>query len=245
MGRRMRICLAALIAALALGIALWLWRGVFVVRSIEVRGGGAPVDEVVEASGVKLGQSVFRLNEEEVRAGVDALGVVYLDEYRLRLPDKLDLKVAAREPVAMMRCGEGLLLIDGAGCAVELVEDAPDTDLLYLSGVEVSDCSMGRAIEAADGRAALCREIIAAMEALHAQIYVSEVDLSDVENLRLITRGGILVELGGAENLGEKLALMKAAVADLEAEGAAGGILHLNGAGRADYSPPPPEVLEN
>ncbi len=245
MGRRMRIWLAALIAVLLLSLALWLWRCVFVVRAIEVRGGGAPVDEVVAASGVKLGQSVLALNEEEMRAGVNGLGVVYLDEYRLRLPDRLELKVAAREPVAMLRCGGGLLLIDGEGCAVELTEDAPDTDLLFLSGVEVLDCGMGRGIEAADGRAALCREIIAAMDALHAQIYVSEVDLSDAQDLRLITRGGILVELGDAENLGEKLALMKAAVADLEAEGAAGGILRLNGAGRADYSPPPPEVLEN
>lgn len=245
MGRRMKFSLVALLFLSLLGLAAWLWKCVFVVERIVVQGGGAFTEAVAAASGVEVGQSVFSLKEGDVRDGVDALGVVYLDEYRLRLPNKLELKVLEREPSAMLRCGDGLLLIDGGGCAVELLEEAPDTDLLYLSGVELASYRPGHAIEAADGRAKLYRQINAALEALHAQMYVSEIDLSEVEKLRLITRGGILVELGDAANLGEKISLAKAAVADLEAQGAGGGTLHLSGASRADYSPPPMEEMES
>ena len=83
---------------------------------------------------------------------------------------------------------------------------------------------------------ALCRRIVAELDGLNAAMYVSEIDLSDAGAPRLITRSGILVELDAAELEGE-LRLMKAAVADFEAQNVSGGCLHIENGSRADYSP--------
>ena len=226
--------LAALI--LLSGLIFWLWSCAFVLRSVVVQGGSMDAETVVAAAGVMQGESVFSLDEAAVRSGVDALGTVCLEEYELRLPDKLLLRVRDREPAAMLPYDGKLLLIDGEGCAICLAQDAPDTDLLYLSGVEVADFYAGQVVEDGEGRMALCHRIVAALDEMHAAMYVSEIDLRDPSEPRIITRGGILAELD-ADALEAELHLMKAAVADLEARGACGGRLRVESGCRADYSP--------
>ena len=147
--------LAALI--LLSGLIFWLWSCAFVLRSVVVQGSSLDAETVVAAAGVTRGESVFSLDEAEVRANIDALGTVCLEEYELRLPDRLVLRVRDREPAAMLPFDGRLLLIDGEGCAISLAEDAPDTDLLYLSGVEIADFYAGRAVEDGEGRLALWR----------------------------------------------------------------------------------------
>ncbi|MGN0184101.1 MAG: cell division protein FtsQ/DivIB [Aristaeellaceae bacterium] len=218
------------------GLFFWLWSCAFVLRSVVVQGGSLDSEKIVAAAGVMQGQSVFTLDESEIRENIDALGTVCLEEYELRLPDKLLLRVRDREPAAMLPCEGKLLLIDGEGYSIELVEDAPDTDLLYLNGVEVADFYAGQVVEDGEGRMALCRRIVAALEEMHAAMYVSEIDLRDPSAPRIITRSGILAELD-ADALEAELRLMKAAVADLEARGARGGRLCIESGSRADYSP--------
>ncbi|MDO5322985.1 MAG: hypothetical protein Q4G06_03140 [Clostridia bacterium] len=237
MRKGIRVILWALAALILLsGLIFWLWSCVFVLRSVAVQGGSLDAETIIAAAGVAQGESVFLLDEAAVRSGVDALGTVCLEEYQLRLPDKLLLRVRDREPAAMLSFDGKLLLIDGDGFAMELTEDAPDTDLLYLSGVEIPDFYAGQAVEDGEGRMALCRRIYAALNEMHAAMYVSEIDLRDSTAPCIITRSGILVELD-ADALEAELHLMKAAVADLEAQGACGGRLHVESGSRADYSP--------
>ena len=218
------------------GLIFWLWSCAFVLRSVVVQGGSVDAETVIAAAGVAKGESVFSLDEAEVRANIDALGTVCLEEYRLKLPDRLLLRVRDREAAAMLPYDGKLMLIDGDGHAISLAEDAPDTDLLYLSGVEVADFYAGQVVEDGEGRMALCRRIVAALDEMHAAMYVSEIDLSDASAPRIITRSGILAELD-ADALEAELHLMKAAVADLEARGACGGCLRVENGSRADYTP--------
>ena len=214
------------------GLIFWLWSCAFVLRSVAVQGGSLDAETVIAAAGVIQGQSVFALDESEIRGNIDALGTVCLEEYELRLPDKLVL----REPAAMLPFDGELMLIDGGGHAISLAEDAPDTDLLYLSGVELADFYAGQAVDDGEGRMALYRRIFAVLNEMHAAMYISEIDLRDPSAPRIITRSGILAELD-ADALEAELHLMKAAVADLEAQGARGGRLHVESGSRADYSP--------
>ena len=226
--------LAALI--LLFGLIFWLWSCAFVLRSVVVQGSSLDVETIVAAAGIEKGESVFSLDEATVREGINALGTACLEEYELRLPDRLLLRLRDREPAAMLPFDGKLMLIDGEGYAISLAEDAPDTDLLYLSGVEIPDFYAGQAVDDAAGRLALYRRIFAALDEMHAAMYVSEIDLSDADAPRIITRSGILVGLD-ADAIEAELGLMKATVADLEARNVSGGFLRMESGSRADYSP--------
>lgn len=241
--RRKRALLWTLAALLLLlGLGFWLWKDVFVLRSVSVQGGSVEATLILEAAGLEIGESTMLLDEAQVREGIDALGTVCLEEYQFKLPDRLLLRLRDREPAAMLPCGDSLLLIDGACCAIATVESVPDTDLLYLSGVELSHYSAGQVVKDPEGRMELCCRILTALEVHNEAMYISEIDLSDPDAPRFITRGGILVELrtGTTE---AALALMEAAVADLERRGTVGGCLRVED-DRAFYSPMAAENAE-
>ena len=66
-----------------------------------------------------------------------------------------------------------------------------------------------------------------------ARIVVTHDSCSTI--LRIITRRGIEVRLGNSENMPDKIAWMKSAVADLENRGQNGGVLDVSSGTKADY----------
>ena len=227
-----------LLVLLALA-AFILFRYVFVVRHVEVRGGASASEETVtRAARVGLGESIFFLNEERMRIGVNALGTVKLDGVDVRYPNTVILNCSDRRPQAMLLHMGDIRLLDEEGCLVTSVVDVPDTDLIYVNGMTVTGLAPGNPVQAREGQVEAYRAVMRALNANSANAYVSEIFLSDVENLRLITRTGITVELGDMQNMQNKIAWMRGAVADLEQRGEGGGTLDVRSGTKADYRGP-------
>ena len=49
------------------GLIFWLWSCAFVLRSVVVQGGSVDAETVIAAAGLSQGESVFSLDEAEVR----------------------------------------------------------------------------------------------------------------------------------------------------------------------------------
>ena len=79
--------------------------------------------------------------------------------------------------------------------------------------------------------------VMEAIEHHSASGAVSEVNLENIADIRIITRSGITVRLGNSENMWNKIAWMKAAAADLESRRETGGVLDVSSAKQADYTP--------
>lgn len=236
-GKRIWVCIFVLIL-LAL-LALWLLRSVFVVRSVEVTGDAqVSSDEIVRAARVRFGSSMLLVDEEELRREMNATGAYRLDRVEKQYPSTLVLEVHARSRAAMLLHMGKIRILDETGCLMESVNDVPDTDLVYVSGMRVTSLEIGEPMRAAEGQAQAYCAAMCALLNQGASLYVSELDVSDVENLRIITRTGIRVELGDAENMENKIAWMKGAVADLERRGESGGTLDVRSGSKADYTRP-------
>ena len=78
---------------------------------------------------------------------------------------------------------------------------------------------------------------VEALKAHGAMAYASEINVEDVDDLRIITRTGITVLLGSADNMGDKIAWMAGALADLEARGEVHGSLDVSSGTKADFKP--------
>ena len=227
--------IAALLALIAL--AALAYTRLLVVRRVEVTGAGGMEDTVIRASGIEFGTSIFSVDESAVRDGVNALGIVALEKVELHFPDRIAISIRERSREAMLLWEEKIVILDGEAVVVEVLDEVPDRDLLYISGMEVFGAEPGRSVEAAAERLEACRALLGAVNGCGAGAYLSELNLEDAENLRLITRMGTAVELGSPENLEEKIAWIKAVVQDLERRGETAGVLDVSGAGRADYRP--------
>ena len=229
----MLLVLLALVAAV-------LFRYVFVVRYVEISGShpSAPDETVTRAARIGFGTSIFRLNEEEMRAGVNALGAIRLDGVDVRYPNTVLLSVSERKPVAMLLHMAEIRLLDEGCCLVDSVENVPDTDLIYVNGMAVSAYTKGSPLVAREGQVEAYCAVMQAIGANGANAYVSEIELNDPDEIRLITRTGITVELGDMQNMQNKIAWMKSAVTDLEQRSEGGGTLDVRSGNKADYSRP-------
>ena len=214
---------------------------VFAVKNVEYSGSfSVDPNEITRASGIRFGRSIFGVDESTVRDRVNALGVVALEDVVIHYPSTVTLCVRDRTDQAMLVYSGGVAILDEEGCVIRSSTEVPNEDLLYVTGFHVFQCRTGAPIDAQMGQRNAFTAVMQALIVNGAKPYVSELDLEDVNNLFLLTRGGITVRLGGMENMYNKIAWMKGAVADLEARGEYGGALDVQSGTKADYIPPSP-----
>ena len=236
--RKRRILLKFLIAILALAlVCALLLKFVFVVRDVDVGGnpGSMSAESVIRAARLNFGASIFGVDGEKVAENIGATGVLRCEDVQLQYPDTVLLTVQARTRAAMALHLGKIHVLDETGCVITSLDDVPGENLVYISGLRVQGCTAGKVIQAdADQLKAYC-EVMQALLSAGAEAYVSEMNLDNPADIRIITRTGITVELGGSENARNKIAWMQGAVSDLEARGQAGGVLDVRSGTKADY----------
>ena len=238
--KKNRTNLAPWVAAFAvLAVALLLLAHmVFVVREVQVVGAGeVPEADVRRLSGIRLGSRINAVDAERVRLDVESDGRVAFVDLRKRLPHTVVLEVRPRTKDVVILLGGKVLTLDSDGYVVS-VDDMPDSGAVYVTGLRASYYALGRQLDTADGRVAAMKAVVEALKRRGATAYVSELNVADTADLKLITRTGISVSLGKPDNMENKITWMAGALADLEARGETAGQLDVSSGTKADFAPP-------
>lgn len=199
--RRGRLLQAALgvqivAAALLVAAALWaLWRQVLhserlKVRVVEVHGNRFLSEgEVRELLGPADGANILTLDIDDLKRRLRASP--WLEDARVRrtLPDRLQVEVREREPLALAEVGR-LYLMDAAGDLIDLYAARTSAfDLPIVRGLAGLDEQQRR------DRAARVAALLHELEELQAE--VSEVEVEPSGDLRVVLRrGGEVLRLG-------------------------------------------------
>lgn len=227
-----------LLAALVSLLGVLALKYVFVVREIIVTGNeGIPTEFVISASGMEPGMSMLRLNNEAVKNGVSSLGTHALERMERVWPDAVHLVLRPRMAAAMALCEGGVALLDGDMILMELGSDAPDRDLIYISGLEAGEAVIGQALPVDADKLETCRKLLRALDESGAGAYVSEITLLDSGEAQFILRGGCTAVLENDADLFRQCAWLRALAQDLERRGERGGALQLGHAGSAVLIP--------
>ena len=236
--RRSRKWIVPVILLVLVLICGLLLRFVFVVRDVEVSGNSGPVskESVVRYARLGFGSSILKVNRSEVEDRINATGNIKFIDMDIRYPDTVCIEVKVRNREAMMLHMGKIRILDEEACVMKIMDEVPDMDLIYVSGMNALNCEQGQRVQADEDRLAAYCAVIEALNRHNADLYVSELKLDDPENMQLITRTGIAVNLGDSEKMVDKIAWMKSAVADLEQRGESGGILDVRSGSKADYS---------
>lgn len=228
----------ALLLVLAVAAGVIVSR-VFVVRTINVVGNGAvPVGDVIQLSGIEIGQSSLRLNEERVRANFDGLGKLSFEGIEVDMPSTVTIKVRERVGRVLINYSGLPTVLDEYGYALEQSREAPDIDLPMVTGLKLSQCQVGKKVqsEVPSQVEAMCT-VVQQIYAQQLNAMVSELNVQDLDNLYLMTRSGMMVRLGDAEKMQDKLLWMTSALQQLTSEGITTGIVSVAGGSSATYQP--------
>ena len=238
-GRRPLSPWVASILLLAAALALLLVKVVFVVRDVQVVGNGSlSAEDVLRASGIRMGSRLGAVDEDHVRECVEEDGRMAFVSLERRLPNRLILTVRQRSRDALILQGGKVLVVDSDGYVIEVADRLPEGNIPYVTGMRPATYQQGSQLDATDGRLACMKAVVEAARARGATPYIAEIDVSSVKNLRVITRTGLTVVLGDSGNMENKMIWMVGAVADLEARGETTGRLDVASGSKADYLPP-------
>ncbi len=226
-----------LVVMIAAGIVLM--RVVFVVKDIQVVGATQfSAQQVVSMTGIQLGESMFNVNEQSARRGFLSHGVLSFERLEKWMPSTVRVSVRERTPRVIISYAGLPTVLDEYGYAIAQARDLSSQGLPMVTGLRLTACEVGR--QAVSQTPLQIEAMSACVQQLYAQQYVqliSELNVSDLDNLYLMTRAGMMVKLGGSEQLQQKLLWMNSALTQLTAEGAVKGILDVSSAQSAVYQP--------
>ena len=207
---RLKVVLVALAVAAALAVSASVlyhygessWR--FRIRSgsnIEIAGTQTVSRrQVMEVFGADLGRNIFFVPLDERRRRLEAIPWVESATVIRLLPDRLRVDLAERTPVAFVRMGSRISLIDRNGVVMELPRSRKYS-FPVIKGMSESEPLSTRAARM-QIYSALLRELDS--EGAHYSQDLSEVDLADPEDAKVVAAdpgGAVLIHLGNSDFL--------------------------------------------
>jgi cell division protein FtsQ len=171
----------------------------FAVAAIEVRGTSRMSEaRIVEAAGVEVGTSIFRLSPYEAARRLEYLPEIRHAEVIRELPNRVTIIVEERRPFTLVHAGR-LHWIDEEGVALGPVGQAVTPSAPVISGLLPEELERMREHPSPRGQMAiaLIRLLLRSRSPLTGQI--SEIDVSRADGPVLYTVDGIEVRLGADE----------------------------------------------
>ena len=235
--RRAGLGFLAMVAVLVVA-ALVIRSRTFVLGEVRVEGNEAYTDSQIAAmSGLKIGESIFSVNENAIARSFSTSSDVKLLDVRVDLPDTVTLVVSERKARAAVNCAGVILIVDEEGQIMQRMSSVPESGVIVVSGLDVSVNAQGRKIESAKTwQLRDMKTVLTALEARGMMSVMSELNLSDRYNIYLVSTSGVQIMLGDEENIPDKLVWAQAVLEKLTQEGVRRGILDVSTGRNAVYA---------
>ena len=154
-------------------------------------------------------------------------------------PDAITLVVYERVPCTSIKSLGVQYTLDKTGMVLEATQTlTPEKGLLVLTGMKVSKATVGRVIEPEDPRKlAVYETMIYELETKGMLSGISELNVSDLDNLYLVSVDGYSIRLGSTEQLSAKLISYTAVWEALKGMGKYGGTIDVSSPVYPTYIP--------
>lgn len=198
-------------------IAFLLTSSLFNIKTINVTGNvRVSQQEVIRLSGLNYQQNIFRINTKETMKAIFQNPYVKKIKIRRALPNIINIDIIERKPLVLVPYVGSYLFVDQEGIVVEINSSIKELKLPIITGLKFNTFKLGEEIkvqskEQLEGVVKLINEVT--KTGISQEI--TEINTADMENIKLITKSGIKVNLGDASNIEEKLPMAKAILQDL------------------------------
>ena len=203
------LVMVALSAIIALCLTIW-----FHIDRIEVVGNSIySVEEVIEASGVKMDGNLFRINKGFAVANIKK-NLPYIADVKIqqKLPATVKISITPAIEYAYISQNVGALIIDeNLKVLKEYAE--PSDNVLHLKGIEPSSYIVGEQLQFADNdQTKAMSELFSAIGSIglnEGSFKVTMIDVTDVLDLKFILNDMYYVKVGSLNNIDKKLVHLK------------------------------------
>jgi cell division protein FtsQ len=155
--------------------------------------------QVMEVMGGDIGRNIFFIPLAHRKAQLELIPWVESASVMRFVPNRLKIEIHERIPAAFARVGSRILLVDATGVLMDL----PAAGRKKYSFPVIVGMNSGEPLSTRAARMKIYNELIAQLDSggLHYSQDLSEVDLSDPEDVKILTndrQGEVLVHLGSS-----------------------------------------------
>lgn len=175
-------------------------------------------EEIIETSGIKVGDNLFGVNKFAVKEKILS-DYPYIEEIRItrRLPDAFLFEVTERNPCGYIEANDCKWLVDSKGFLLERIEKEEEAQgALIVSEEELMAPVAGGEItwQTAEKKNALVT-MLSALQAKNMLDKIGKADVSSLYTLRFVYDGRFTVNIGTIENIEKKLNMFEAVLPQL------------------------------
>ena len=238
--KRMRMLVAIALVALILGaVSGVVFRKVMVVKNIVVEGVDDETANTARAlSGIRLGQSVFDIDERQIAINLREDGYIKLCSVEVQRPDTVILNLKKRVGVAAFEHLGFTYIVDSELSVLECVGALSDAGVMIVTGAPIQRTPVGMPLNVDATRGDMLKTLLSAVESAGISGDISEINVANEQNLYCVMRGGLVFRLGDITNIESKLAWITPMQRQLLSEGRSSGTVDVTGVTSADYIPP-------
>jgi cell division protein FtsQ len=196
------LCGAAYAALYSYGKHSWRFR-VESSDDIEIAGlHNVTHSQIMEVLGGDIGRNIFFVPLSDRKTQLEQIPWVESASVMRFVPNRLQVEIHERTPVAFARIGSKIQLIDAGGTLMDL----PGPGKSKFSFPVILGASSGEPLSTRAARMKIYNELIAQLDSGGAQYShdISEVDLSDPDDVKVLAsdpQGAVLVHLGSSNYL--------------------------------------------
>ena len=230
-----------LVALIAVTLFILMLTPIFDAKHliIQTPDGGKPqyvtAGEVKQAIDYNRKDNIFKINARKGRKNLEQIPYVKKTEIKRKLPNKVQVTITERKPVAYVKFGNAAILLDKEGRLLEQVGKRPKK-LAVVTGISVKTLQVGdslkdRNVSKANAYTALYQK----MEEYNLAEQVTEIDIKDPNQIKCILGGNKEVHFGDGYQLDYKMRMLQVAVEKLGASES--GVITLTVEGKAIFTP--------
>ena len=206
-----------LVLSLGLGVLLSVTL-LFNIDKITIIGDEVDYSEenIIKASGVKIGDNLVRLDAQEVRKKILA-SMIFVEDAKLdkKYPDTLEISLVKCVESACVECEDGYMVISKKGKLLEKTDKAKK-NLMVIKGFEPKDFKPGEFIESNDEqKTAIYHDIMDGIEKYN-ETPVTSIDMTDKYSIIINYDNRIDFKMGNSNEIAYKMNLANTVLHDLD-----------------------------
>ncbi len=232
--------LAFLLAVVVIGAGYMIVRSRMRVRAVFATGATTlDEQEIIRLSGIALGDRLDSVKAETVSEALKQNGYLCLTDVEVRVTGNVYLRVRERAPRAVVNHLGLVFVVDEEDVLLEKGYVNSYPDLPVVTGLIVDDFKVGQPLycqssEQQQAMALMLSELVLQ----RVQGSISELNVGHLDNLFMVSRTGMIVRLGNADQMMNKMAWARASLEELVAKGLFKGTLDVSSGDHAVYTPP-------
>jgi len=233
-GRLIFVLAAAVVAIIVLQGIVFRLKTVYVIGNVK-----RSAQQVASESGLVKGLNIFSISADEVRDNLSSDHTIIFLGLQKNYPSTIYIYISEREAIAAMQWLGLQYTLDGEGIVMsETSSMTLPTDMPNVTGLQITNVHMGQKLEVRNQEQMHAYyDIMSELGLQYFRDQITELNLSDTENLYLLTSTGISIRLGNRQFMRAKIGALRTDIAYLQQLGKTSGVLDVSIPEDAKYRP--------